>query len=211
MRMPYLAVSSNMSRLCSRSRTREHSTSPFERSCSSIRSLRQSRYGPSQILYCAPKLTCFDEQETSDRFYRTLYESLLDPRLLTSSKQAMYLNLLFKAVKADTNLNRVMAFVKRLVQVMLGHQPPFICGALYLLGELFSTTTGLSTLVTEPEDSGIEHFVDAPDGDEKAKPVELPTGTDRKPEHEYDGRKRDPQHSNAKGSCLWELVSVRCP
>jgi ribosome biogenesis protein MAK21 len=140
-----------------------------------------------------------------------LYESLLDPRLLTSSKQAMYLNLLFKAVKADTNLNRVMAFVKRLVQVMLGHQPPFICGALYLLGELFSTTTGLSTLVTEPEDSGIEHFVDAPDGDEKAKPVELPTGTDRKPEHEYDGRKRDPQHSNAKGSCLWELVSIRCP
>ncbi|GHJ86839.1 hypothetical protein NliqN6_3241 [Naganishia liquefaciens] len=148
------------------------------------------------------------KQETSDRFYRTLYESLLDPRLLTSSKQAMYLNLLFKAVKADTNLNRVMAFVKRLVQVMMGHQPPFICGALYLLGELFSTTTGLSTLVTEPEDSGIEHFVDVPEGQNKAKPADLPTGIDRKPEHEYDGRKRDPQHSNAKGSCLWELIPL---
>ena len=30
----------------------------------------------------------------TDRFYRTLYESLLDPRLSTSSKQTLYLNLL---------------------------------------------------------------------------------------------------------------------
>jgi hypothetical protein len=28
---------------------------------------------------------------------------------------------------------------------------------------------------------------------------------------EYDGRKRDPQHANAQGSCLWELVSVDAP
>ncbi|KAJ9098475.1 hypothetical protein QFC19_006342 [Naganishia cerealis] len=148
------------------------------------------------------------KEETSDRFYRTLYESLLDPRLLTSSKQAMYLNLLFKALKADRNLNRVMAFVKRLVQVMLGHQPPFICGALYLLGELFSTTSGLSTLVSEPEDSGIEHFVDVADDASKGTKQVASGEIDRKPEHEYDGRKRDPQHSNAKGSCLWELIPL---
>jgi len=48
----------------------------------------------------------------------------------------MYLNLLFKALRVDKNLGRVMAFVKRLLQVMMGHQPPFICGALYLLGEV---------------------------------------------------------------------------
>jgi ribosome biogenesis protein MAK21 len=48
----------------------------------------------------------------------------------------MYLNLLFKALRVDTNIGRVMAFVKRLLQVMMGHQPPFICGALYLLGEV---------------------------------------------------------------------------
>jgi ribosome biogenesis protein MAK21 len=53
----------------------------------------------------------------------------------------MYLNLLFKALRADTNIGRVMAFVKRLLQVMMGHQPPFICGALYLLGEV--RTVGL--------------------------------------------------------------------
>ena len=61
---------------------------------------------------------------------------MLDPRLTESSKQAMYLNLLFKAIKADTSLGRVMAFVKRLLQIMTLHQPPFICGSMYLLGEV---------------------------------------------------------------------------
>ena len=60
----------------------------------------------------------------------------MDERLITSSKQAMYLNMLFKALKADTSLPRVMAFVKRLLQMLGLHQPPFICGALYLLGEV---------------------------------------------------------------------------
>ena len=36
-----------------------------------------------------------------ERFYRTLYESLLDPRLMTSSKQALYLTLLYRSLKND--------------------------------------------------------------------------------------------------------------
>jgi ribosome biogenesis protein MAK21 len=72
----------------------------------------------------------------SDRFYRTLYESMFDPRLLTSSKQAMYLNLLFKAVSADEDLRRVKAFVKRTVQIAGYHQPPFICGLFYTLSQV---------------------------------------------------------------------------
>jgi ribosome biogenesis protein MAK21 len=76
------------------------------------------------------------KQAVSDRFYRTLYESLVDARLANSSKQSMYLNLLFKAVKLDPSHSRVMAFVKRLVQVLAYHQPPFVCGSLYLLGEV---------------------------------------------------------------------------
>ena len=72
----------------------------------------------------------------ADRFYRTLYDSLFDPRLVTSSKQAMYLNLVFKTLKVDESLPRVMAFVKRLLQMLGMQQPPFICGALYLLGEV---------------------------------------------------------------------------
>ena len=76
------------------------------------------------------------QQAVSDRFYRTLYDTLIDQRLSSSSKQAMYLNLLFKAIKSDTSTKRVAAFVKRLIQILSHHQPPFICGSLYLLGEV---------------------------------------------------------------------------
>ena len=72
----------------------------------------------------------------ADRFYRTLYASMVDPRLVGSAKQAMYLNLLFKALKEDKNHARVKAFVKRFVQVLGLHRPEFICGGLFLLGEV---------------------------------------------------------------------------
>lgn len=75
-------------------------------------------------------------ERLASRFFRALYGTLVDPRLVTSSKQAMYLNLLFKAIRADAQPRRVCAFVKRVVQVLPLHQPPFICGTLYLLGEV---------------------------------------------------------------------------
>ncbi|GMK56607.1 hypothetical protein CspeluHIS016_0304470 [Cutaneotrichosporon spelunceum] len=140
-------------------------------------------------------------QTVSDRFYRTLYESLFDARLLMSSKQAMYLNLLFKALKHDTSLPRVMAFVKRLLQMLTLHQPPFISGALYLLGELFNTTPGLRRMLIEPEDDGEEHFVDA-DAELPAEKAEASKSSGPV----YDGKKREPQYAHADTSCLWELL-----
>jgi ribosome biogenesis protein MAK21 len=123
----------------------------------------------------------------SDRFYRVLYESLLDPRLVSSSKQALYLNLLLRALKNDVDVRRVKAFAKRMLQISGLHQPPFICGLLYVLSQLRKTFPDLSTLIDQPEES---IFDDEP---AESRPV-------------YDGRKRDPEHSNANRSCLWELV-----
>jgi ribosome biogenesis protein MAK21 len=51
----------------------------------------------------------------------------------------MYLNLLFKSLKADDNNERVKAFVRRFVQVLGsggGGGTEFIAGGLYLLGEV---------------------------------------------------------------------------
>lgn len=79
---------------------------------------------------------CKSSPSVSARFYRALYASLVDPRLAHSAKQAMYLNLLFKAVKEDRDHARVAAFVKRFLQVLTMHRPEFICGGLYLLGEV---------------------------------------------------------------------------
>ncbi|KAK4250880.1 CBF/Mak21 family-domain-containing protein [Corynascus novoguineensis] len=150
------------------------------------------------------------KQLAVDRFYRTLYESLLDPRLVTSSKHALYLNLLFRAMKNDVDVRRVKAFAKRLLQVLSLHQPSFTCGVLFLVAELQATFPDLHTLLDEPEDNeddGEEVYRDVPDNNhegEAALQDQAETSSSRAAA--YDGRKRDPEHSNAHRSCLWELV-----
>ena len=145
------------------------------------------------------------KQVAVERFYRTLYESLLDPRLVTSSKQAMYLNLLFRSLKNDVDVRRIKAFVKRMLQIATLHQPPFICGILFMICELETAFPDLKALVNEPEfddEDEEEHYNDVPeDGAAAAEPVEA-----KKPRVVYDGRKRDPEYSNAQRSCLWELL-----
>ncbi|KAF7323267.1 CCAAT-box-binding transcriptional factor [Mycena chlorophos] len=120
----------------------------------------------------------------TDRYYRTLYASLHDSRLATSSKQAMYLNLLFKSIKADAdNIDRVKAIVRRFIQVLVSGgngATEFVAGGLYLLGELFSSIPGLRGML-----SGFNED-----------------------EEQYDPRKRDPQYAHASASPLWELTPL---
>ncbi|OIW34463.1 CBF-domain-containing protein [Coniochaeta ligniaria NRRL 30616] len=148
-----------------------------------------------------------------ERFYRTLYESLLDPRLITSSKQALYLNLLFRSLKNDVDVRRVKAFVKRMLQVINLHQASFACGILFLVAELQTTFPDLKTLLTEPEYHGEddeEVYKDVVDGDVPMTDAAAPAVDGEAPKNRhpvYDGRKRDPEYSNADKSCLWEIVS----
>ncbi|KAF2638108.1 CBF-domain-containing protein [Massarina eburnea CBS 473.64] len=146
---------------------------------------------------------------SSDRFYRTLYESLLDPRLISTSKHIMYLNLLYRSLKADVSIKRVQAFVKRLLQIIHLHDPPFICGVLYLINELIITFPSIKSMLSTPEDhdsdSGDEHYEDVRDEEDgaPAKPKHVSTGPS------YDPRKRDPDHAHADLSCLWELLPLQ--
>ncbi|MCJ1388653.1 hypothetical protein MMC18_001502 [Xylographa bjoerkii] len=153
---------------------------------------------------------CGSHQAASDRFYRTLYESLLDPRLLSSSKQAMYLNLMFKALRADLKVKRVEAFAKRLLQVVAMHQPPFACAVIYLLRELEAVFPNLQSFLDQPEEEDSEDeedFRDVDDvreNDQPARAVAIQMQK-RKETKIYDGRKREPEYSNAEKSCLWEI------
>ncbi|MCO5555828.1 hypothetical protein L7F22_009373 [Adiantum nelumboides] len=149
-----------------------------------------------------------------DRFYRALYASLLDPRLAKTSKQAMYLNLVFKAVKFDLDDARTKAFVKRLTQLLNNSEPPFICGSLYLLGQLFIAKPGLRTMLKDAEDDGEERFVDveddADDQEDDPDKSKMSTSSNVQPQvnASYDGLKRDPKYARANASCLWELVPL---
>ncbi|EEQ28772.1 RNA-binding ribosome biosynthesis protein mak21 [Microsporum canis] len=147
---------------------------------------------------------------SADRFYKTLYESLLDPRVATSSKQSMYLNLLYKALNTDVNIKRIKAFVKRLVQILGVHNPSFSCGVLYLIKQLESTFPSLTAMVDQPEDAEDddeeEVFMDVPDDGEEEMEVDKEEAKAKFSATRYDPRKRDPEQSNADRSCLWELL-----
>lgn len=134
----------------------------------------------------------------NDRYYRTLYESLFDPRLVNSSKQGIYLNLLYKSLKQDAvNVERVEAFVKRILQVC-SHwlNVGTITGFFFLLIQLAKTIPQIKNLLTN---TPIDYEYES-DAEEEQSGKEIK----RK---EYDGRKRDPKFANAEKSSLWEINS----
>ncbi|KAL7689992.1 putative CCAAT-binding factor [Plasmopara halstedii] len=103
----------------------------------------------------------------SDRFYTALYHKLLDPKVRETSKHTLFLNLIFRAMKADVSPARVGAFMKRLLQVASSMTPAFVCGVLFLLSELLKVKPQLRTLLNQPEigsgnghDDDMEHFND---------------------------------------------------
>ncbi|XP_004686350.1 PREDICTED: CCAAT/enhancer-binding protein zeta [Condylura cristata] len=127
------------------------------------------------------------QQTISDRYYSALYRKMLDPGLISCSKQAMFLNLVYKSLKADIMLRRVKAFVKRLLQVTCEQMPPFICGALYLVSEILKAKPGLrSQLDDHPESDEEENFIDIKDEEdiEKFTDVDKETDTEKKVEEE---------------------------
>ncbi|GES89188.1 CCAAT-box-binding transcription factor [Rhizophagus clarus] len=149
-----------------------------------------------------------EKESFSDRFYRALYHSLLDPRLIKSSKHALYLNLLYKALKSDPILTRTKAFLKRLVQICGHHEPHFICGALYLLAELIIARPSLRPFVVQTENLEKENTDDDKLNEKNDDSNSKNESTESKKNKQYDSRKRDPQYSNADKSRLWELTTL---
>ncbi|XP_030053962.1 CCAAT/enhancer-binding protein zeta [Microcaecilia unicolor] len=173
-----------------------------------------------------------DSQQTvSNRYYAALYRKLLDPGLALCSKQSMFLNLVYKSMKADVVLRRVKAFVKRLLQVACAQLPPFICGALYLVSEILRMKPGLRVLLQEQGESDEEEvFQDLNEDDDEVKTF---TDVGKKMEAErgsklvnsnppaswvhhqnlkgeknlcvYDPLNRNPLFCGADHTCLWEL------
>ena len=78
-----------------------------------------------------------------------VYRKLMDPGLTLCSRQSMFLNLLYKSLKADIVLRRVKGFVKRLLQVSCEQNPTFACGALFLVSEVMKVKPGLKLLLQE--------------------------------------------------------------
>ncbi|XP_031607434.1 CCAAT/enhancer-binding protein zeta isoform X1 [Oreochromis aureus] len=176
------------------------------------------------------------QQSISDRYYVALYRKLLDPGLSSSSRPNMFLNLLYKSMKADVALRRVKAFVKRLLQISAEQSASFACGALFLVSEVMRAKPGLKILLQEEEgDEEEEAFkdlaADEEDDDEEERFVDADKleeqtnteGEEVKPaaswvHHQnlegiksvqtYDPLHRNPLFCGADRSTLWELQKL---
>jgi ribosome biogenesis protein MAK21 len=155
----------------------------------------------------------------SDRFYRALYGLLHSKDLVTSSKTPQVLSLTLKAMRADVNIRRVSAFLKRLLQVSSEAGAPFCCGVLILVSEVLQGRPSLWGQIREPEAAfdDEEHYEDMPEEDSGASDGEelaRPASEDARPTTEgsfkptYDISKREPAFCGAETACLWELSAL---
>jgi len=108
-----------------------------------------------------------------ERYYSTLYRAMQDPGLRSSSKQPVFLSLLLRSLRNDDSIQRVAAFVRRLLQLCLTLTPSFACGALIILSDLIKKRPALLqknkvaediAQLTEDGDEDEEKFVDVDDG-----------------------------------------------
>ncbi|XP_041105380.1 CCAAT/enhancer-binding protein zeta [Polyodon spathula] len=176
------------------------------------------------------------QQAVSDRYYVALYKKLLDPGLAVCSKQSMFLNLLYKSLKADIVLRRVKAFVKRVLQVGCEQSPTFMCGALYLVSEVMKAKPGLQVLLQEhgetdeeekfkdiDEDDEEEHFTDVDKENQEESETQADKSDSPKPaaswvHHKnqksgknaggYDPMHRNPLYCGSDSTSLWELKKL---
>lgn len=90
------------------------------------------------------------------------------------------MNVVFKAIRNDNNIDRAKALIKRCLQICFIQKPAFICGMLLIVSELMKHRPQLKDFVTKPENHD--------------------------PEAAYDPTKREPLGANAQNAGWWELT-----
>lgn len=120
----------------------------------------------------------------TDRWFRALYQCLLvSPKQLPNASQLSGLfSMLHKALRSDTNSERVCAFVQRLLQRSLFFSEAFICAVLLLVGELIQTNAAVKGMLHAARNRGAAAAAAA-----------------------YDPKHRDPQYAHASNSLIWTL------
>ncbi|CAD0206150.1 unnamed protein product [Chrysodeixis includens] len=77
---------------------------------------------------------------TADRYYTALYRKLTNSDIFSTSHSALLFSLIYKSLKNDTNVSRVAAFIKRLLQLSCYMSPAQACGMLFLISQVAKDT-----------------------------------------------------------------------
>ena len=118
------------------------------------------------------------DQNFVSRYYKSLYE-LISINSLSSSKHVKEaLKLILVSLMFDNNHNRICSFIKRLLEMCLISEPPYIICILIIISQVMRNKNKLWKMV-EREQKGVKLF--------------------------YDSTKRDPQFAQGEHSFLNEL------
>ncbi|XP_059352378.1 CCAAT/enhancer-binding protein zeta-like isoform X2 [Daphnia carinata] len=185
----------------------------------------------TQVLCILDQIVDIDKSN-SDRFYSVLFRKLFDPDVGLTTKQSMFLNLLYRALKRDESLPRLRTFVKRILQVCLACPPQLACALLYLVSELIKSRPQLQNFpkdvitkeYVEEDDDDEEHYKDVDNDDEEEDAAKKDgTGNEEKtvtstwvhrkgsqsklkPKSAYDPFARNPMYARAEMSGgMWEI------
>ena len=132
----------------------QHKSSSMEKFYTSLFSIAAVSAFPHRVSALTIIYQVVEKGETQirNRFYNSLYNLLsaspLNTQNMTSSKLALFFSLMYKAIRIDDDASRVLAFVHRLLQTCLQHKPSYVCGALFLVGEVVKVFPQLTPHIT---------------------------------------------------------------
>jgi ribosome biogenesis protein MAK21 len=145
------------------------------------------------------------DTQRQDRFYRALYVCLSKPSLVSHGKHlTMFFNLLYKAMKYDSDDNRVNACAKRLMSTALHSGAATIASCIFLLNEIVKTHPSLRICILEAPTESNSHLV--LDDTKRDPRSALVMGGE---EYSEDSEKQDSEKKEGvKCAPLWELALV---
>ncbi|KAF2076811.1 hypothetical protein CYY_001888 [Polysphondylium violaceum] len=133
--------------------------------------------------------------EISDEFYQNLYYTLNRIEHLSQFDQTSFLNLIFRAIKHDDDINRSKAMIKRLLQFSFYQKVSFSASCLILLSELIRFNNSFGEMISVAQVPSIEEEQEQEQENQEEK-FNIKT---------YDCYHNNPKIVKAETTCLWEI------
>ena len=148
-----------------------------------------------------------EKDRQKDRFYRALYATLLKRNMISNGKHlTMYFNVLYKAMKYDTDINRVHAFAKRLLNALFHAPSPSIAASMYLVQEICTMHEGLRQSLEDIPDPETNSFLVLDDTKREPKAGIVSFKTINNSNKQLESNNRDDCFHQARGNPpCWEI------
>lgn len=88
----------------------------------------------------------------TDRYYRSLYDFINHGEILHCSLAELFFDLVLISIKQDENINRALAFMKRMLQLCFSAQANFIATTLIMIGKILEEKESLRIVMHQKED-----------------------------------------------------------